>query len=173
VTARADLRKLVGVKFDRLTVIRETSSHVTPNGKTFRRLLVRCTCGSETAVFVRPLLKGNSKSCGCKRADANVARGTHGDAPRHKPASEYRCWTSLIDRCENNNNPKYEDYGGRGIKVCQRWRKSYESFLADMGRKPSAAHSIDRIDNDGNYEPGNCRWATASEQNLNQRKRTK
>jgi hypothetical protein len=77
----------------------------------------------------------------------------------------------MIGRCENSNVERYPSYGGRGIKVCERWRGSFKNFLADMGRKPTPKHSIDRIDVDGNYEPGNCRWATNSEQQRNKRPR--
>lgn len=90
----------------------------------------------------------------------------HGDAQKSGRASEYLSWRELRTRCRNPHNHAYARYGGRGIRVCDRWMV-YENFLADMGRKPSPRHSIDRIDNDGNYEPGNCRWATSSQQNLN------
>ena len=78
--------------------------------------------------------------------------------------TEYTIWAGMKDRCYRPRNHKYPRYGGRGISVCDRWRDSFEAFLADMGRRPSRGHSIDRINNDGNYEPGNCRWATAIEQ---------
>lgn len=87
---------------------------------------------------------------------------THGEGWR--PTPEYRSWMAMLDRCRNPNNGSFHRYGGRGITVCQRWRRSYIAFLEDMGRRPSIAYTLDRIDNDGNYEPGNCRWATAKVQ---------
>ncbi|MFY9952108.1 hypothetical protein [Bradyrhizobium sp.] len=97
-------------------------------------------------------------------------RVRHGDARRGAKTAEWRCWVGIRQRCYDANYRVFKNYGARGIKVCDRWLESYENFLADMGRKPSAAHSIDRIDVNGNYEPANCRWATTSQQNSNQRR---
>jgi len=89
-------------------------------------------------------------------------KGTHGLSK----TPEYRAWASMVQRCTNPNNARYDRYGGRGISICVRWNK-FENFLADMGPRPTKGHSVDRKDNEGNYEPGNCRWATRSEQQNN------
>jgi len=90
----------------------------------------------------------------------------HGHSPRKGPTKVYRCWRNMIARCNNEKATDYHRYGGRGISVCQRWL-IFANFLIDMGEPPSEFHSIDRINNDGNYEPGNCRWATESQQKRN------
>lgn len=97
----------------------------------------------------------------------------HGEASAHTRTPEYLAWAGMIQRCENQKSKHFKDYGGRGIQVCMRWRGSYAAFLADMSRRPSPQHSLDRIDNDRRpgYEPGNVRWATRSEQAINQRNR--
>ena len=133
------------------------------------RWLCHCECGRERGVDPQTLKAGRSQSCGCLRgALLRQAQTTHGEAGR---SPEYTSWLGMKDRCYRKTNKAFPGYGGRGITVCARWLNSFPNFLADMGRKPSPSHSIDRIENDKGYEPGNCRWATRKEQSNNQRVR--
>lgn len=129
----------------------------------------KCTCGSLTEVPTNELISGHTKSCGCKQFSGfDESRTVHGHAQRGKKTVEYKTWCWMIARCYNENNSMYAYYGGRGIKVCDRWKNSYLNFYQDMGPRPSNDHSIDRFPNmDGDYEPGNCRWATKEEQMSN------
>ena len=111
-----------------------------------------------------PLKSGQTKSCGCMTV--NVRGTKHGMSG----SSEYGTWRAIRSRCEKPEATSYLYYGGRGIKVCERWRESFENFFADMGLKPTPKHTIDRIDNSGNYEPGNCEWKLMAEQAINKRK---
>lgn len=126
------------------------------------KAVVACDCGATKSVYVSHLKRGATRSCGCNPG-RKVRHGRHG-------SPEYMCWQSIIQRCTNPNSESYRRYyGGRGITVCDRWR-DFENFFADMGPRPSPQHSIDRIDVNGNYEPGNCRWATDDEQVRNTRR---
>lgn len=149
-----------GDKFTRLTV----QSQVREGGRVRWRCI--CECGAIKIFRPRNLRVGQAKSCGCLSREMSRARNTsHGMS--YEP--EYARWVSMCQRCHCDWHPNFKDYGGRGIRVCDRWRNSFEEFIKDMGYRPSAKHSIDRINNNGNYEPGNCRWATPKEQQRNMR----
>jgi hypothetical protein len=147
-----DLRgKIIG----KLTVIRETD-------KRSQRSIIwecKCQCGNTAFIAARDLTNSAKPRKGCGKCGVNL-----------HPL--YSTWSGMKSRCYNKTTPNYKDYGGRGITVCDRWKNSFLDFLSDMGEKPSSDHSLDRINNDGNYEPTNCRWATWSEQSTNQRVRS-
>lgn len=148
---------LTGRTFGKLTVIRREGTRKRRQG-TQPTWLCNCECGKTAVVGGVELRHGLTKSCGCLQRPHGMF-GT----------PEYKAWTSMKGRCENPRARQYKNYGARGISVAERWRVSFATFLADMGRRPTSKHSIDRINNDGNYEPGNCRWATKTQQARNTR----
>lgn len=156
-----------GQRYGSLTVVGRSSETGRP------MWICRCDCGQQTVVASSNLAAGNSQSCGyCNRSERQVK---HGHARKRNNSPEYRTWTSIIGRCESPKRRDFKYYGGRGITICDRWRRGeggktgFECFLADMGRKPSPELSIEREDNDRGYEPDNCVWATRSEQMKNRR----
>lgn len=159
-------RDLAGKQFGRWTVL------VRAGSREQRALwLCRCDCGTERAVAGVVLRRGSSKSCGCLRRESlRAAKFKHGHSRRNrKPSRVYTCWLSMRQRCCNPNNAAYDDYGGRGILI--EWGK-FETFLAYILAylgEPAPGRSLDRIDNDGNYAPGNVKWSTPLEQAHNRR----
>jgi hypothetical protein len=152
-----------GTKFGRLEVIGEAAPRLSA-GQQQRCVECRCDCGAIGVYRLYSLKNGNTQSCGClAREVAGQSLKTHGMSK----LPEYRIWLGLLHRCRDLT---YRNYGARGINVCDRWKQSFEAFFADMGKRPSPKHSIDRFpNNNGDYEPGNCRWATQKEQMRNTR----
>jgi hypothetical protein len=156
------LLDLTGDIYGRLTVLYLV--HPGPRNP-MRSWRCRCACGRETTVIQQALRAGQTVSCGCLRNEKAGARlRTHG----RSRTPEYSSWCQMIDRCDNPACKAYPRYGGRGIRICDRWRHDFSAFYADMGPRPSPQHSIDRLDGTRGYEPLNCRWATAREQRENQ-----
>ena len=153
---RKRIQMPTGTRFGRLTVLEEAER------RTRRQFRCKCDCGGVSVVALEHLRSGHTTSCGCVRQGNNR---THGLS--HLP--EHSVWCGMVKRCVNPNAKGYKLYGGRGLTVCERWKESFNAFYTDMGPRPSPKHSIDRVDNDGNYEPSNCRWATRSQQQRNMR----
>jgi hypothetical protein len=158
----AKFKDITGQRFGRLVVLQPTKS----TKRRDIRWLCQCDCGRKHLTYGHLLRSGKTKSCGCSR----------GGTPRHGHARKglfhplYSRWAGMRDRCRNPNHKQFKDYGGRGIKVCERWH-DFANFLVDVGEPPTPEHTLGRIDNNGNYEPNNFRWETKKENNNNQRPR--
>jgi hypothetical protein len=160
IKVHANTKDLRGVVFGMLTALKLTGL---PKHKA--TWLCQCECGATKEIGANSLLRGHTESCGCLRAklmgDRFRKHGLHG-------SHEYWTWVDIRDRCRRQSHASYKNYGGRGISVCPQW-DSYQTFYNDMGPRPSDKHSIERINNDGNYAPDNCKWATKYEQSRNKR----
>ena len=159
---------MAGRQFGDLVVLAEAEYR--GHGRVWWRC--RCVCGLESVVDGASLRRGSARSCGCLRL-RKPSRRKHGYAcnPGGRVAPEYQAWRGMKTRCLNPRCRKYPDYGGRGIRVCPEWLDSFEAFLEHIGPRPGQGWSVDRIDVDGHYEPGNVRWATAKQQAQNRRPR--
>lgn len=156
---------ITGKRFGRYVVLRFAGKNK-HNQSTW---LCRCDCGREKVVQGLALKSGRTKSCGCLSAEKRRAKLIkHGHTAHGVVTQEYSAWTNMRNRCNNPNDDRFADYGGRGITVCERWN-DFDKFLADMGQKPSDDHQLDRKDNDRGYSPDNCRWATRKQQQRNMR----
>lgn len=173
------LESLIGQRFGRLIVI-ERGKKPEDAARPARYWYCRCDCGKTTNTNTHLLLNGEVRSCGCLHRDVSRVLGqrlgtnnrTHGESGgrKKKESPEYKSWHSMWQRCLNPKSKSYQWYGKRGITVCAKWR-TFSRFLADMGRRPTLKHSLDRVDPNGNYTPENCRWATPTEQQRNHRDR--
>jgi hypothetical protein len=152
---------LAGMRFGKLVALEYSGSS---------KWLCMCDCGNTSIVYTANLKRSNTTSCGCVRnissSKRNTIHGLHG-------TKVYKCWCSIKKRCNNPNDPMYSTYGGRGIYICKEWADDVSKFFKYIGHAPSETHSIDRIDNNKGYEPGNIRWATPLEQGSNKRNNVK
>ena len=157
---------LLGQRFGRLTVIAESSERSAGRGM---RWVCKCDCGTIKTIDAAALRRGATVSCGCYNLEYLRNNIKHGYNRHEKKDPTYTSWEKMLERCYRPTGAGYDRYGGRGITVCERWH-DFKNFLEDMGERPGKEYTLDRIDSNGNYEPGNCRWADWETQNNNTRR---
>jgi len=160
-----DRTYLIGQKFGRLTI----TSCAAGSKQRKPEVTAVCECGNTWKGCVYTLTHGITRSCGCLIVDFCRSKSTHGASSRGRQLPEYGIWAGVKNRCYSPNSTSYPRYGGRGVVMCERWRDSFENFLSDVGYRPHSDMSLDRIDNDQGYEPGNVRWASPITQANNKR----
>lgn len=158
-------KDVIGKRFGKLIAVRQVDDYIAPNGNRHKKFMCKCDCGKTTLTLKDHLVSGKTKSCGCLRKEASKRMTTHGEIHTRL----YRIWGNMVNRCTNPNNPAWDNYGGRGIIVCDEWR-SYENFR-DWARANGYDNelTIDRINNDDGYYPDNCRWVSDRVQANNKR----
>lgn len=159
---------ITGYKYGRLTVVKYSHTDKSKAYKTY--WLCSCECGGKRVVSKNDLIANRTRSCGCLQRERTLAKNVKHNATK---TPEYQIWNGMRQRCLNPKSKAYKYYGALGVTICDRWLNSFDTFLADMGERPSPELSIDRINTFGNYEPSNCRWATMKEQANNKRKSKK
>lgn len=170
----APIVDIAGLRVGRLAVVALADRSLWRNANA--HWVCQCDCGTTAVVRSYALQRGKVRSCGCLMREHlahPVVPYRHGHTTATWQSQEYRAWASMIQRCHNPRHPRFRDWGGRGIRVCDEWRADFMAFLAHIGPKPSPELSLDRIDNNGNCEPGNVRWATAVVQRANQRPKSR
>lgn len=158
--------EMIGKKFNKLTVISVCELKSSDDKLKYNCL---CDCGNSKAIIGMSLRSGSTKSCGCLLVETVKKRINDNRDKYFSNTPEYRAWIAMKNRCYSKGNKFYYRYGERGIKVCDEWINNYKQFLLDIGNRPSKKHSLDRIDNNGNYEPNNCKWSTTHEQGVNRK----